>query len=114
MNYKEVEINKDSYRCNYNGTIYHCSYAIDKDKELITNEAITKHKDEFTREYDKNSLKPVKIRLFLDENDCPQFGMVLYEIKNTAHDYTRSACGNYYPIYEEWLLPHFFQGSICW
>ena len=114
MNYKEVEINQNDSSCKYKGITYQCSYAIKKDKEQIINEAITNHNIEFAREYDKDSLKPVKVRLFTDYNDCPQFGMVLYEIKNTANDYSRSACGNYYPIYEEWLQPHFFQGSICW
>lgn len=47
-------------------------------------------------------------------NNTPQFGMMIYVIDYKSGFNGRYACGNYYPIYDEVLIPHFFQGSICW
>lgn len=98
----------------YDGKTYDCSYAIKRDVKLIIQEAETSHKDNFDEFYDRNTLKPDKIRIFFDENKLPIFGMVIYELHQKKDNYWRSACGGYYPFYEEKLFPHSYQESICW
>ena len=100
------------------GVRYNIKQAVEKDIELILNEAETSHKDELDRLYDKDGIKPEKVRVFMS-NDMPVFAMVTYIIPyrdglGGMYASGRYACGNYYPIYEEVLWPHPYQGSICW
>lgn len=106
------EVTSNSFE--YNDIHYSCSEAIKKDVEIILNEAEANHKNDLENFYIKETIRPTKVRLFLDENNAPQFGMIIYVIDGKSGFYGRYACGNYYPIYENILLPHFFQGSICW
>jgi len=98
----------------YLGKHYNCSYAIKRDIKMIIQEAEISHKDVFEKLYDKNTLKPDKVILFFDENKLPIFGRVIYKIHQKKDNYWRSACGGYYPFYEEDLFPHPYQESICW
>ena len=91
------------------------------DIKLILDEAKS-HKD-FESLYDKDSIKPDHIRLFIDENNEPIFAMVVYAIMYKSKDYDvlgdgRCACGNYYPIFtinkKRYFEPHNYQASICW
>lgn len=109
----EVKIKDRAFE--YAGKQYECSMAVVYDKEQIIREAESSHKNEFAA-YDKYSLKPSNVRLFLDNNNNPIFGMILYTITNTKGKYNRIACGNYYPIHSDllMLLPHIYQASICW
>lgn len=111
---KTVEIEANYNGFEYNNIHYSCSEAIKKDKKLILNEAETNHKNDLDNFYNKETLRPTKVRLYLDENNTPQFGMMIYVIDYKSDFNGRYACGNYYPIYDEVLIPHFFQGSICW
>lgn len=114
MEHKFVEMPMSSDTFEYKGVIYACSSAINKDKELILQEAESSHKDTFDKEYSRDSLRPSKIRLFVDDKDLPIFAMIIYIIDYKNGSCGRYACGNYYPFYEENLVPHFFQASICW
>ena len=95
---------------------------MNKDKEFIIAEAMKSHKETFENEYDKNSLKPKFVRLFLDEQNEISYAMVIYIIKyknETKYFNGRYACGNYYPILKSsagknFLEPHPYQASICW
>ena len=100
----------------YDGKTYDCSYAIKRDIKLIIQEAETSHKDSFDELYDRQSLKADKIRIFLNKEDKPVFGMVIYRIKyNKDKTCERYACGGYYPfLYDKVLFPHIYQESICW
>lgn len=98
----------------YDGKIYDCSYAIKRDIKLIIQEAETSHKDSFDELYDRQSLKADKVRIFLDKEDKPIFGMVIYLIEYKDESWKRCACGNYYPFWEGKLMPHPYQESICW
>lgn len=110
--YVEIPMNGDTF--DYKGVKYRCSSAISKDKALILQEAESSHKDIFDKEYVKDSLRPSEIRLFIDNNDLPTFGMVIYTINYKDRIGCRYACGNYYQFDEEKLTPHLFQASICW
>jgi hypothetical protein len=114
MEHKYVEMPMNSDTFDYKGVRYDCSSAISKDKALILQEAESSHKSTFDEEYLRDSLRPSKIRLFVDDNDLPRFAMVIYIIDYKDHSCGRYACGNYYPFYEEHLMPHFYQASICW
>lgn len=98
----------------YLGVRYDCKFAIKRDVEMILQEAETSHKDEFEDLYDKDSLRPVKVKLFTDGDNIPAYGMIVYKIYNKKDNYWRTACGNYYPINDYCLEPHWFQGRICW
>ena len=111
-------IKKEEYPINgncfeYDDKTYDCSYAIKRDVKLIIQEAETSHKDSFDELYDRKSLKACKVRLFF-ENGQLSYGMVLYTIHNKVDNYERCACGGYYPFWEDKLLPHLYQESICW
>lgn len=101
----------------YNGLKMDCELAIEKDTEVIIMEAKSDdRKEEFEELYDEKSLRPIRIRMFFGEDEKkPLFAMIIYVIdyKNGG---SRTACGNYYPFYEEdgFLMPHQCQGSICW
>ena len=110
-----IAINGNEFE--YMGETYDCSRAIKRDIERIIDEANKSHKDSFEELYDKDTLKPKKVRVeFVD--DVPKFGMVIYTIDYREGNVKRSACGDYYKIYK-WthdssLVPHPYQGSICW
>ena len=116
-----VTINKEEYPIKdngfeYLGKHYDCHYAIERDMKMIIQEAETSHKDNFDEFYDRNTLKPDKVRLFFDEDKLPIFGMVIYRLHQKKDDYWRSACGGYYRFVfdNSVLLPHPYQESICW
>ena len=93
---------------------YDCQLAIKRDMKMIIQEAETSHKDTFDELYDRDTLIPDKIRLFFDENKLPIFGMVIYKLHQKRDNYWRSACGGYYPFWDNKLFPHPYQESICW
>lgn len=96
---------------------YDCSFAIKCDIELIIQEAETFHKDTFDELYNRDSLTPQKVRLFLDDKKEPVFGMIIYTIDYKNQNVKRTACGNYYQVRTLStlaLMPHPYQGSICW
>lgn len=100
----------------YQGKHYDCHYAIERDKKMILQEAETSHKDNFDEFYDRNTLRPYKIRLYVDDNNIPIYGMVIYIIDYKKEQMSRSACGGYYRfvIDNTVLFPHPYQESICW
>ena len=97
-----------------NGKIYDCGHAIKRDIKMILQEAETSHKDSFDKLYNRDSLKAHKVRIFLDEEGKPVFGMIIYRIVYKVGGVKREACGGYYPFWRDLLCPHFFQESICW
>ena len=74
------------------------------------------HKDNFDEFYDRNTLRPRTMRLYVDENNIPIYGMIIYVIDYKKEHMSRSACGGYYPFEfdNSILLPHPYQESICW
>ena len=98
----------------YDGKTYDCSYAIKRDIKMILNEAEESHKDSFGKLYDRESLKADKIRIFLDEEDKPVFGVVIYLINYKNENNKKYACGGFYQFWETALFPHPYQESICW
>ncbi len=108
---KELPITGNGFE--YLGVHYNCQRAIEYDIKLILQEANMSHKDTFEKFYDKDSLRPYKVKLFTDDSNVPIYGMIIYII-NTKKNYGRFACGNYYPINSFNLKPHLFQASICW
>jgi hypothetical protein len=120
MEIKEISITGTEFE--FNGVKYDAKFAIRKDKKLIIAEANESHKEEFEKLYDKDSLKPNYVRLFLDEKNEIVYAMIIYLIKykeESKYFTGRSACGNYYPIYKaatgkNFLEPHPYQASICW
>lgn len=98
----------------YLGNEYDCEIAIELDKNLITQEAEMSHKNSFNELYDRNSLEPYQVRIEVDDNENPVFGMIVYTIKYKNENTKRTACGFYYPIYNNMLSSHHYQGSICW
>jgi len=101
-------------RFDYNGKTYDCKFAIRRDKELILQEAEISHKDSFDDSYDRETLNPQNVRVFVDNKGNPIFGMILYTIRNKVWNYNRVACGDYYQIHKDRLIPHPYQASICW
>lgn len=110
--YIELEIQDNSFT--YNNVKYDCYFAIKTDKECILREAKDSHSDSFEELYDKSTLAPKKVRLFFNEQEDILYGMIIYTIKYRKDNWERCACGNYYPIWEHKLMPHLYQGSICW
>ena len=98
----------------YDGKNYDCGYAIERDIKMILQEAETSHGDSFDKTYDRQSLKADKVRIFLDKENKPVFGMVIYLIDYKDESWQRYACGGYYLFFENALVPHPFQESICW
>ena len=96
------------------GVEYDCTSIIKYDKNVIFAEAEQSHKGVLEELYDKETLSPKSIRLFFDDKNEPILGMVLYTIKYKANEVRRTACGNYYPIRDNKISHHLFQGSICW
>jgi hypothetical protein len=98
----------------YHGKMYDCSYAIKRDIKMILQEAETSHKGTFDELYDRQSLKAGRIRIYLDKEDKPIFGMVIYSVEYKDKRLKRCACGGYYPFRDNQLFPHLYQESICW
>jgi hypothetical protein len=98
------------------GKHYDCHYAIKRDIKMILQEAETSHKDNFDEFYDRNTLRPDKIRLYVDENNIPIYGMIIYAIDYKKEQMSRCACGGYYRFEfdNSILMPHPYQESICW
>lgn len=101
---------------NYLDKYYDCHYAIERDIKMILQEAETSHKDTFNKLYYKNTLRADKIRIFVDENNVPIYGMIIYLIDYKNGGNSRCACGGYYRFEfdNSVLLPHPYQESICW
>jgi len=108
---EEYPIKNNGFECL--GTHYDCQMAIERDIEMILQEAETSHKDTFDELYDRNTLRPYKIHAFVDENGIPIYGMIVY-IVDYKEGGGRHACGGYYPFFREEIYPHPFQESICW
>ena len=98
----------------YLGNHYDCRPAIERDVNMILQEAETSHKDIFDRFYDKNTLRADTIRIYVDKDNVPIYGMVLYLVNYKGGHSNRYACGGYYPFLEKLLLPHPYQEGICW
>jgi len=114
-------IKKEEYPIKDNGfeyldKYYDCHYAIKRDVKMILQEAETSHKDSFDEIYDRNTLRPYKIHLYVDENNVPIYGMIIYLIDYKKDNCSRYACGGYYRFEfdNSKLLPHPYQESICW
>ncbi len=111
---KSEEYPIEDNRFEYNGIHYYCDFAIENDTKLIIQEAETSHKDSFDKLYDRTTLKPEKIRVFVDEKEKFIYGLIIYVINYKNGRVGRYACGNYYPFWENNLMPHPYQASICW
>ena len=100
----------------YLGNHYDCQFAIKRDVKMILQEAEISHKDTFDELYDRNTLRPDKIRIYVDENDTPIYGMIIYLIDYKEENTSRYACGGYYRFAfdNSVFLPHPYQESICW
>lgn len=112
MKSKEYPI--ENNRFEYDGVHYGCDFAIEHDTKLIIQEAETSHKDSFDELYDRTTLKPEKIRVYVDEKGKLIYGFIIYVINYKNGSGGRYACGNYYPFFGNDLMPHPFQTSICW
>ena len=121
MNKNDIEIIDGKFE--YLGKEYDCKYLIERDKRNILREAETSHKDTFDELYDRNTLEPLKCRVYLDDNDKIVYLMIFYTIdysKGNGRRFAyckRIACGDYYPecnFGENALFPHPYQASICW
>lgn len=110
----EYPINNNGFE--HGGNHYDCQRAIKRDVKMILKEAETSHKDTFDELYDRNTLRADKIRIFVDEDNIPIYGMIIYLIDNKKENYSRFACGGYYKFEfdNSMLLPHPYQESICW
>lgn len=100
----------------YLGNHYDCQLAIKRDVKMILQEAETSHKDTFDELYDRNTLRPDKIRIFVDGDNIPIYGMIIYLIDYKEENWSRCACGGYYKFEfnNSVLFPHPYQESICW
>lgn len=100
----------------YLGKHYDCRPAIKRDVKMILQEAETSHKDTFDKLYDRSTLRPDKIRIYVDEDNVPIYGMIIYLIDYKEENNSRYACGGYYRFEfdNSVLLPHPYQESICW
>ena len=114
VKYQEYPIKDNGF--DYLGKHYDCQFAIKRDVKMILQEAETSHKDTFDKFYDRSTLRPDKIRIFVDRDSVPIYGMIIYLIDNKVENYSRSACGGYYRFEfdNSKLLPHPYQESICW
>lgn len=116
-----VTIKKEEYPIKdngfeYLGNHYDCHRAIERDIKMILQEAETSHKDTFDELYDRNTLRPDKIRIYVDEDNVPIYGIIIYRIDYREGNNSRCACGGYYRFEfdNSMLLPHPYQESICW
>ena len=100
----------------YNNKTYDCKHIIKRDKKNILREADESHKEEFDRLYDRNTLRPLKCRVYLDTADNISCVMVIYKVDYREGNSARLACGDYYPVWDDvtTIYPHPYQSSICW
>lgn len=114
---KQEEIKIENGYFEYMGKTYSCEVATKFDTELILKEAEKSHPG-YTELYDKESLRPDRIRVFIDERtEELVMGMIIYLIDYKDLKTSRTACGGYYPIYGDsinCLSVHPYQYSICW
>ena len=112
----EIEIIDGKFE--YLGKVYDCKYLIERDKKNILREADESHKDTFDELYDRNTLAPSKCRVYFDYNDNIVYLMIIYTVDYRDGKCKRTACGDYYPVCnnfgENTLFPHPYQASICW
>ena len=120
-----VTIKKEEYLIKdngfeYLGNHYDCQLAIKRDIKMIIQEAETSHKDTFDELYDRNTLRANIIRIFVDEDNVPIYGIIIYlidyKLESKEGNISRCACGGYYRFEfdNSTLLPHPYQESICW
>ena len=123
MDTKETEIyfNEEGTGFTYNGEFYDCEHLVAFEKLQILAEAEHSHKDEINNKYDKDSLKPIRVKLYLDDNDKIMHLMVVYEILYKNHLSGRYACGayqvskNFFKVEDKTVVGyHPYQDSICW
>lgn len=116
MNTKDIEIIDGKFE--YLGNEYDCKYLIERDKKNILHEADESHKDEFDKLYDRDTLEPLKCRVYLDYNGKIAYLMIIYTVDyRDSEEGKRTACGDYYPecnFGKNTLFPHPYQASICW
>lgn len=115
MNTNDIKIIDGKFE--YLGNEYDCKYLIERDKKNILREADESHKDEFDKLYDRNTLTPLKCRVYLDNNDKIVYLMIIYTVDYREGNGRRLACGDYYPecnYGRNVLFPHAYQASICW
>lgn len=115
MNINDIEINDGKFE--YLGKVYDCKYLIERDKKNILREADESHKDEFDKLYYRDTLAPLKCRVYLDDKDNIVYLMIIYTVDYREGNCRRTACGDYYPLCDlgnHNLLPHPYQASICW
>ena len=74
----------------YLGNHYDCQFAIKRDVKMILREAEISHKDTFDKLYDRSTLRPDKIHIFVDGDNIPILGMIIYLI-----DYKDGKCSRY-------------------
>lgn len=111
MTQERIKINNNKFE--YMDVAYDCEYAIEKDIELILDEAKKSHPD-FSKLYVVGSIKPREINVYFDNEGKPMFGMIIYSIDYKDILTFRIACGGYYPIGEKTVNIHPYQYSICW
>lgn len=123
MDIKETEIyfNEECTGFTHNREFYDCKYLFAFEKQQILTEAEHSHKDEIENMYDKDSLKPVRVKLYLDNNNKIMYLMVVYEILYKDHSGGRFACGayqiskNFFRSADKTIVGyHMYQDSICW
>lgn len=123
MDIKEIEIyfNEEGTGFTYNGEFYDCEYLVAFEKLQILTEAEHSHKDEIDNMYDKDSLKPLRVKLYLNDNDMIMHLMIVYEILYKDHSGGRYACGayqvlkNFFKVEGKTIVGyHSYQDSICW
>lgn len=114
MKHEEIEVVNSAF--SYQGKHYNCGHLIERDMKTILNEADNSHRGIFDLIYDRNSLEPIKCRVYLNDQDEIMFIMLIYHVKYREGKGARSACGDYYPVFGDSsnLYPHPYQGSICW
>ena len=115
MNKIDIEINDGKFE--YLGKEYDCKYVIERDKKNILREADESHKDTFDNLYDRDTLAPLKCRVYLVDNDKIVYLMIIYTVNYREGNSRRTACGDYYPECNfggNALFPHPYQASICW
>ena len=98
----------------YLGKYYDCQFAIKRDVKMILQEAEASHRDTFDELYDRNTLRAYKIHIYVDRDDVPIYGMIIYLIDYKNKNSSRLACGGYYEFCLSSLFPHPYQESICW
>ena len=103
----------------YNGETYDCSHLIKRDIKTITREADDTHEGVLDSLYKRDTLQPYKVRAYIDDKGLIAYLMLIYSIDYKEGRARRTACGDYYPVSnmgksDILLLPHPYQGSICW